>query len=140
MKNIVKSIAIKTDEGRQFLNQAKLIVGFGIENDQNHDEIRQISIVSDKFIVNNNTNQIGFCHKKFKENLIIMNLQVNSLDKLDKISIGSSIVELTQVYKKCHDKCPRLKLDEKCEVNKEVVFAKVLKSGYIKVDDFAIKL
>ena len=70
MKNIdkvLRSIAITTDSGRQMLERSKLIEGVGIENDQVRNEIRQISIVSDKYIVNKSTNEVGFCHKKFKE-------------------------------------------------------------------------
>jgi len=143
MKNIdkvVKSISITTDNGRSILKRAKFIEGVGIENDQVRSEIRQISIVSDKFIVNKTTNKVGFCHKKFKENLIIMHLDVKSLVKLDKFMIGDSVIEITQVFKKCHDNCPKLLGNEICHANKEVVFAKVTKSGYVKNDDLMIEL
>jgi len=138
--NVVKSIAITTDNGRIMLESAKLIEDVGIENDQVHSEIRQISIVSDKFIVNNTTNEVGFCHKKFKENLIIMHLDVKSLVKLDKFMLGDSVIEITKVFKKCHDNCPKLLENESCQANEEVVFAKVIKTGYIKKEDLMIKL
>ncbi|MGB3368869.1 MAG: hypothetical protein WBA54_15335 [Acidaminobacteraceae bacterium] len=139
-EKIVKSIAITTDNGRMMLENAKLIEEVGIENDQAHSEIRQISIVSEKFIVNNTTNEVGFCHKKFKENLIIMHLDVKSLVELDKFIIGDCVIEITKVFKKCHDNCPKLQDNESCQLNEEVVFAKVVKTGYIKKEDLMIKL
>lgn len=138
--NVLKSIAITSEVGREILKQAKLIEGIGIENDQVRSEIRQVSIVSDKFFVNNYTNKVGFCHKKFKENLIIMHLDVDSLDILDKIYIGEAVLEITQVFKKCYENCPNYDENESCQANKEVIFAKVVKTGYIKKDDLAIVL
>lgn len=140
MRNIVESIAITSDDRRKIVTNATLIEGYGIENDQKRSEDRQISLVSDKFIVNKNTIDLGFCHKKFKENLIIMHLDVKSLDILDKFLIGDSIIEITQVYKKCHDKCQLYDNSKICEINKEVAFARVIKTGHIKVDDLMIKL
>lgn len=129
------SIAITENRASKKLESARLIEGKGIENDQIRSEIRQLSIVSDKFIVNKSTNEVGFCHIKFKENLIIMHLDVKELDILDKFMIGDAVIEITQVYKKCHDSCPKWDENATCQANKEVAFAKVIKSGYIKIED-----
>ena len=134
------SIAVTNGKQREKLESANLIAGFGIEDDELHDENRQISIASDKLFVNYKTNESGFCYKKFKENLIISHLDIKSLVKFDKFIIGESIIEITQVFKKCHSNCPNLKNHPNCQANKEVAFAKIVKNGHIKKGDTLIKL
>jgi len=72
----------------------------------------------------------------FAENITTEFLNVPAFDIGTRIKIGeSSELEITQIGKECHDKCAIYFKVGDCVMPREGVFARVIKSGEIKVND-----
>lgn len=72
----------------------------------------------------------------FAENLTTRGMELASLPVGTKISIGKDILlEVTQIGKECHSGCAIYRLIGKCIMPKEGIFARVLRSGCVKVGD-----
>lgn len=52
-----------------------------------------------------------------------------------RLSIGQSILEVTQIGKECHKGCTVMKTVGYCVMPREGIFAKVIKDGWIKPGD-----
>ncbi|AOY74786.1 hypothetical protein [Clostridium formicaceticum] len=77
----------------------------------------------------------GFCHQRFKGNFIIEGLNMPELLLDKKISIGSAMIEITAIGKKCHTGCPALDEGDLCTLSRHIFFGKVLKAGIIHHHD-----
>lgn len=97
---------------------------------------RQISIVAET--LNNRLiedQSKGFCHLKFKANLIIDGLDIDKVYEKQAIRIGDAILEITKVGKECHSNCPRLSDSEECNIHKNILFGRLMESGEVKIGD-----
>lgn len=97
---------------------------------------RQISFFSEE---GRNTiekgNVKGLCTSRFYENITIKNLSLKNIKVGSLIKIGDSVLEISQVGKRCFPNCNLLKTDNFCPLRKDVIFAKVIKGGIIKNGD-----
>lgn len=83
----------------------------------------------------------GFCHIKFRANIVIDGINVEDLTKGELLQIGGAIIKITEVGKECYDDCPIVKkFNILCSVNKQIFFGEVLKAGIIKKRDSIIFL
>ncbi|MDK2922039.1 MAG: hypothetical protein PWR24_1596 [Desulfonauticus sp.] len=71
----------------------------------------------------------------FAENITTLGLDLTSLPLGSKLKIGEVLLEVTQIGKKCHQKCNIFYSVGFCVMPKEGIFAKVLNGGTIKVGD-----
>ena len=72
----------------------------------------------------------------FAENLTTEFLNLPNFSVGTRIKIGEqSELEITQIGKECHDKCAIYFKVGDCVMPREGVFAKVIKSGDIKLND-----
>ena len=69
----------------------------------------------------------------FGENLVIEGIELNTLSIGQKIKIGDVLLEVTQIGKKCHDKCQIYYQVGECIMPKNGIFTKVLNGGNVKV-------
>lgn len=134
----VVSIRIDGKEGSLYPLECKVIRNVGIEGDRERDLDRAIAIVDDRFIVNKTTSALGFCALRFKENLVIDELDLSVLDINVTLSIGSAKLKVSAIGKKCHMNCPQYRSDVSCIMFKHVAFARIMESGIIHVDDEVI--
>jgi molybdopterin adenylyltransferase len=73
---------------------------------------------------------------EFAENITIRGLDLRNASLLDRFHIGDSLLELTQIGKKCHgDACSIFREVGKCVMPKEGVFCRVLRGGTVKTGD-----
>lgn len=77
----------------------------------------------------------GFCHNKFKANLIIEGLNNHVIICGTILTIGEALLEITKVGKACHRECPALVDKRVCTLKQHIFFAKVIRSGKIKVNN-----
>lgn len=135
-----KVLAICTSEKKGTLkteiSEAKFIEDFGIENDAHAGKWhRQVSLLE--------FNKIDEFRKKgadvdfgaFGENLVIEGIELHTLPIGQQIKIGDVLLEVTQIGKKCHDKCQIYYQVGECIMPKNGIFTKVLKGGIVKVGD-----
>ena len=71
----------------------------------------------------------------FAENITTEGLALAELPVGTKLLIGQSLAEVTQIGKRCHEKCEIYKLAGDCIMPKEGIFVKVLSEGMIKIGD-----
>jgi len=68
----------------------------------------------------------------FGENLTTSGFDLVSLPVGTQLNIGSTIVEVTQIGKECHQRCAIYHQAGDCVMPKEGIFVKVLKGGPVK--------
>ncbi|MBI9068699.1 MAG: MOSC domain-containing protein [Salinivirgaceae bacterium] len=110
----------------------------GIENDAHAgDWHRQISLLGDESIKKFEP-IIGrkLEYGEFAENITTKGIVLNKTKPGDIFTIGDTILEVTQIGKKCHgDDCQIFREVGKCVMPKEGIFCKVIEGGEIKPGD-----
>ena len=71
----------------------------------------------------------------FGENLVVQGIELHTLPIGQLIQIGDALLEVTQIGKKCHDKCQIYYQVGECIMPKNGIFTKVIKGGRVKVGD-----
>jgi len=134
----VLAICISDKKGtlKTQINEAKFIYDFGIENDAHAGKWhRQVSLLEfnkiDEFRRKGGKVDFG----AFGENLVVEGIELHKLPIGTKIKIGDILLEVTQIGKKCHDKCNIYYQVGECIMPKNGIFTKVLSGGIVKVGD-----
>lgn len=137
---MAKVVAICISEtrgiGKSQIGEVNLIEEFGLENDAHGGKWhRQVSFLEkekiDDFISRGGKVKYG----DFGENFVTEGLDLEKIQVGDKITIGDSLLEITQKGKQCHVKCNIFKMVGECIMPKNGVFARVLKGGRVRVGE-----
>ena len=67
----------------------------------------------------------------FAENILTRGLELKSLPIGTRLRVGETLLEVTQIGKKCHNDCEIKKLTGSCVMPTEGIFAIVLQEGEI---------
>lgn len=134
----ILSIRVSDEQDSRCVESCAVNLEEGIIGSGKKDKDRAIAIVDEAFIVNKATNPRGFCSSRFKENVVIGDMDVSKLDTSSILLIGSAKFQVSSVGKKCHVGCPELLENPNCKICKHVAFARVLKEGIIKKGDEVI--
>ena len=132
----VLAICISEKKGtlKNEINEAKFIEDFGIENDAHAGKWhRQVSLLEFNKIDEFRKKGANVDFGAFGENLVIEGIELNTLSIGQKIKIGDVLLEVTQIGKKCHDKCQIYYQVGECIMPKNGIFTKVLNGGNVKV-------
>jgi len=127
-----KKGTIKTPREQIELNEQ------GVLNDAHAgDWHRQVSLLADESIRSFEAKlgrRIEF--GEFAENITTQGIILYKTKPGDQLLIGDTVLEVTQIGKKCHgDNCQIFQLVGNCVMPKEGIFAKVIKQGLIKPGD-----
>lgn len=77
-----------------------------------------------------------FTHGEFAENITTKGIDLMSLRPGDQLRIGPTVMEVTQLGKKCHgDGCAIFVSVGKCVMPKEGIFCRVITPGKIEAGD-----
>lgn len=110
----------------------------GVENDAHAgDWHRQVSLLSEESI-RSFENKLGrkIQFGEFAENITTRGIVLYETKPGDKLTIGETILEVTQIGKKCHGEgCEIFQIVGSCVMPKEGIFCKVIKQGTIKPGD-----
>lgn len=135
----VLSLFIKREKGGKVekIKAGHLKKGYGLVGDVNGGKAcKELSIASHrirKYLDEENIK--GICGHRFYENITIEGLKVAKLKIGDRITIGNTILEITSIGKGCFPECNLLISGKICPLSKEVLFAKVIRGGVIRVGD-----
>jgi MOSC domain-containing protein YiiM len=138
VKGKIAAINISKKKGipKTNIQQATLIENYGIEGDTHAGNWhRQISLLGIESIKKMREKGLNVRPGAFAENITTEFLNLPKLNIGDKITIGDSVLEITQIGKECHTKCAIYYQAGDCVMPREGIFARVLKGGIIKVDD-----
>ena len=134
----ILAICISEKKGtlKNEVSEAKFIEDFGIENDAHAGKWhRQVSLLEFNKIDEFRKKGANVDFGAFGENLVVEGIQLNTLPIGQLIQIGDVVLEVTQIGKKCHDKCQIYYQVGECIMPKNGIFTKVLKGGIVKVGD-----
>ncbi len=132
------SISKKKGIPKSNVNSANLIEDYGIEGDIHAGKWhRQVSLLAIESIEKMRAGGLpGLRPGAFAENITTEFLNLPEISIGTKIQIGSeAMLEITQIGKECHDKCAIFVKVGDCVMPREGIFARVIKSGRIKVND-----
>ena len=130
----IKSYAEKGSAGIE-LHEGRLIENLGLEGDFHaKGGERQISILFPGAL-NANQNEKGLCLSRFKENLLISFPEPAAFKTGTRLEAGEAILEITGETKHCHKECSLYEAGKLCSLAGLNLFARVIKSGVIRVTD-----
>ena len=135
---VAVSISKKKGIPKSNVNSAKLIENHGIEGNIHAGKWhRQVSFLALESIDKMRAKGLpGLRPGAFAENITTEFLTLPEIEIGTKIKIGQSAeLEITQIGKECHDKCAIFVKVGDCVMPREGIFAKVIKSGDIKIND-----
>jgi len=131
---------VKGEAGKE-LTEARLTENLGLEGDRHaKGGERQISILFSEYRKQiTNEKEAGLCFARFKENIGIRFLEPAAIQPGIRLEIGKAeqqvILEITGVTKHCHEECSLYKAGKLCSLTGMNLFAKVIKSGTVRVGD-----
>ena len=137
----VHAICISEKKGTQksFIEEATFIENFGIENDAHAGKWhRQVSLLAYEKIADFNSRGAEVKDGAFGENLVVSGIKLNELPVGQKIQVGETLLEVTQIGKECHTRCAIYYRVGQCIMPKNGIFTRVLKGGNIKVGDSVV--
>ena len=126
----------KKGVAKKEINTGYLRRNYGLVGDAHADSGRQVSLLAMESI--QKMQERGFKVKPgdFAENLTTEGIDLLSLIKGQRISIGKEIIlEITQIGKECPAPCAVFKRVGECIMPKEGVFVRVIKGGRVRADD-----
>ena len=77
----------------------------------------------------------GLCHSRFKENICIFGLTPDCISVGMRLEFKDAVLEISGETKYCHTECPLFESGTTCSLAGLNLFAKVIKSGIIRIDD-----
>jgi cyclic pyranopterin monophosphate synthase len=120
------------------IDSANLIPELGMEGDVKSGKLgRQISILPHDLAVSLKDMK-SKCAKRFWANIEVSEISEN-IAIGDYLKIGTATVCVTQVGKECSVKCDTYEEGKKCAYIKQLLFAKVVEEGTIKIHDSMYK-
>jgi MOSC domain-containing protein YiiM len=139
IKGRIKAISISKERGtrKENIPSAELKAGWGIAGDAHAGAWhRQISLLAEESIEKMRAKLTSVKPGDFAENITTIGIDLQSLQMGSKLRLGSSAeVEVTQFGKKCHSRCEIFQQVGDCIMPREGVFARITRSGRIKVGD-----
>ena len=132
------SINISKRKGtrKENVGEAFCVEDYGLEGDAHAGNgIRQVSLLSVDSIEKMRQKGLSVNAGDFAENITVDGLNLLSFLIGQKFKAGEAVLELSQIGKECHTKCAIYYKAGDCVMPKEGIFAKVIKSGWIKVGD-----
>ena len=118
------------------VNEIELIENYGLKGDAHAGNWhRQVSLLSFEKIDDFNKKGASVEFGAFGENIVVKGIDLAKLPIGTKLSIGEAIIEVTQIGKKCHNRCHIFYTVGDCIMPREGIFARVIKGGMMKVGD-----
>jgi len=134
MTGSVLAVCISLNKGERKIPapSVELVVGHGIAGDAHAgDWHRQVSLLAQESIDKMRAMGLSVSAGDFAENITTTGIDLVSLPVGSKLSLGTTLLEITQIGKECHTRCAIYYQAGDCVMPKEGVFARVLKGGFV---------
>ena len=133
MANVVSvNISERKGEQKHPVPQITLKLRHGIVGDAHAgDWHRQISLLAEESVDKMRALGLTLQPGDFAENILTRGLELRSLPIGTRLRVGETLLEVTQIGKKCHNDCEIKKLTGSCVMPTEGIFAIVLQEGEI---------
>jgi len=130
----VVAVNISQNKGEQKIpvDAVELQENYGIVGDAHAgDWHRQISLLAEESIDKMRRLGLDVDPGAFAENITTRGVDLVSLPVGSRLSLGHTLVEVTQIGKECHNRCAIFYQAGDCVMPKEGIFAKVLSGGTV---------
>jgi MOSC domain-containing protein YiiM len=134
----VLAVCISKEKGERKTPVAavELRVNHGIVGDAHAgDWHRQVSLLAMESIRKMQALGLSVSMGDFAENITTEGIELVTLPIGTRLSVGETIMEVTQIGKECHTRCAIYYQAGDCVMPKEGIFAKVLQGGTIRPGD-----
>jgi MOSC domain-containing protein YiiM len=138
MSGRVVAVCISAQKGERKtpVDRVELRPGHGIVGDAHAgDWHRQVSLLAMESIRKMQQLGLDVDTGDFAENLTTEGIDLVSLPIGARLSIGETLLEVTQIGKECHTRCAIYHQAGDCVMPKEGIFAKVLRGGMVQPGD-----
>jgi MOSC domain-containing protein YiiM len=132
MSAVVVSVCISEKKGERKtpVSSVHLIENHGIAGDAHAgDWHRQVSLLAMESIAKMQALGLNVDSGDFAENITTRGIDLLSLPIGSRISVGETILEITQIGKECHTRCAIYYQAGDCVMPKEGIFARVIRGG-----------
>lgn len=124
--------SLNKGERKKPVPEVELVVEHGIAGDAHAgDWHRQVSLLAQESIDKMRAMGLSVSAGDFAENITTTGIELVSLPIGSRLSIGSALLEVTQIGKECHTRCAIYYQAGDCVMPKEGIFARVLKGGVV---------
>jgi MOSC domain-containing protein YiiM len=118
------------------VGSVRLVENFGVEGDAHGGSWhRQVSLLAAESIAKMIEKGLKVGPGDFAENLTTEGIDLTALPVGAKLRAGETLLEVTQIGKKCHAKCAIYEQAGDCIMPREGIFAKVLRGGVVSAGD-----
>ena len=134
----VKAVCISEKKGTRKIEvpSINVLVNHGIVGDAHAGNWhRQISLLAEESIDKLRQSGMELTPGAFAENIVTEGIELKNLLVGTKLKVGSSMLEVTQIGKECHNDCEIKRTAGKCVMPTEGIFAIVLQGGIITPGD-----
>jgi len=123
-------------ERKKSVQSVELRVDHGIVGDAHAgDWHRQVSLLAQESISKMQALGLDVTSGDFAENITTSGIELVSLPIGNRLQIGETLLEVTQIGKECHTRCAIFHQAGDCVMPKEGIFAKVIRPGSIRPGD-----
>lgn len=113
-----------------------LIEGIGLEGDAHAGFMhRQVSLIAMEDIRTMMEKLPSLVPGSFAENLTTEGFDLSCLKIGDRLKVGETLLEVSQLGKECHTKCEVFKQSGECIMPQKGIFTRVIKGGRVKTGD-----
>lgn len=137
-RGVVLAISVSRKKGIPKTNVPGAIarVGWGIEGDVHAGTWhRQISLLAMESIEKMRARGLNVRPGAFAENITTLGIDIPGLSIGDRLVIGETELEVTQIGKDCHAKCAIYSQAGDCVMPREGIFARVVQGGTMTTGD-----
>lgn len=122
---------IKHDVG-----EGVLIEEIGLEGDAHAGFMhRQVSLIAMEDIRTMMAKLPSLVPGSFAENLTTEGFDLSQLKIGDRLTVGETLLEVSQIGKECHTKCEVFKQSGECIMPQKGIFTRVIRGGKVKTGD-----
>ncbi len=138
MKAHVDAVCISLAKGEKKtpVERVELKENHGIVGDAHAGEWhRQVSLLARESIAKMQAMGLSVDAGDFAENITTVGIDLVGLPIGTRLSVGETVLEVTQIGKECHTRCAIYYQAGDCVMPKEGIFARVIKGGAVAPDD-----
>jgi MOSC domain-containing protein YiiM len=139
LKGQIVAVSTSRRKGQKKSNieECELLKDKGFEGDAHAgDWHRQVSLLAMESIAKIRDKGIDVAPGDFAENITTSGIEIWHLELGTRLAVGSEAeLEITQVGKKCHDRCAIYHQVGDCVMPREGIFARVIRGGKVKPGD-----
>lgn len=124
--------SLNKGERKSPVSAIELVPDHGITGDAHAgDGHRQVSLLAQESIDKMRAMGLSVSAGDFAENITTTGIELVSLPVGSRLLLGSTLLEVTQIGKECHNRCAIYYQAGDCIMPKEGIFARVLKGGVV---------